>query len=81
MRRVLVEYMGGPADGRREPIGMASDAPPARWLAVPAPELYESWLDTQPVAPEQMHRYELTELVARPTGVSLLRYQHRGSFG
>ncbi len=78
MSGVEAEYLGGPADGRREQLRVGPNGTPPTWMAWLAPALWMSALDSRPVAPASVHRYEREPGVApgRPW-----RYHHRGAFG
>lgn len=77
MTRAEVEYVGGPADGRRESVRVGPNGTPPTWLAYAAGELWGSALDSAPLAPASVHRYERDPGYA--PGLPW-RYLHRGPF-
>ncbi len=73
---VEVEYLGGPADGRRERIPTGSDGAPPIWRTVTSLPLWRSALDRGPAAPESVEAYDREP---GPRGNALVwRYHHRG---
>ncbi len=82
MRRVMVEYIGGPADGRQEPVPVGANGEPASWRAVP--EVWAHLTGDRPIAPSAVHRYEREPRRGgwpRTFGTRVWRYHHRGAFG
>ncbi len=76
MRRIEVEFVGGPADGVTEQVLPGPGGVPPAWLTVPVPErlLRPSALDDAPAGPAPLHRYDLD-----PAAGTV--YRHRGPVG
>jgi hypothetical protein len=72
---INVEFVGGPYDGRRADLPAGHDGRPPLLRAVTTDPVYDSWLDTAPAHPPEVHRYDRGE----PAG-DAWRYHHRGRF-
>ncbi len=55
--KIEVEYLGGPACGRREQVISSTDGRPGELRIVSIPDRYESALDTKPSVPAEDHLY------------------------
>lgn len=78
MDKILVEYVGGPADGQRATLLPAPDGNPSTWVAVPVPERFRqpSALDPpDPPDPPPLQRYILDPAASTTT---LTRYRYSG---
>ncbi len=76
MPRVTVEYLGGPACGKRRTVTAGpSGAPPER-MVVTIPERWASALDDKPI-PASAHVYQRLDPIPTSAG-PLWRYHHHG---
>jgi hypothetical protein len=70
----VAEYVGGPADGRREPVQLGPEGLPPAWRPVTV-RPWTSALEPGPPPPATVHRYD-----RRPTdhrSGPVWRYDHR----
>jgi hypothetical protein len=66
--KVTVEYLAGPACGRRRDMSVGPSGMPPFWVGVTIPAVWDSALDDQPAVPETTHRYRRGERRTTPQG-------------